>query len=214
MKRPAAFGLHPAASPRHGFTLFELLGVLTLIGIVLVILLGSYGSWGTAQAVTGAARIVESGLQQARALARTQRAFVGFEYGTLSTNDAQAITGFQIYLCTNDNAVVASVLAQHQNTTEISDSEYLSMGIIPAAPYQRLSGHIRLGNQSEQRTAITESGSLFFRPDGSAWSWDDQHGHYLTLTSRELFNRAPLLRILRVDLATGLVTLSKGELQP
>ena len=204
-----------APLPRRGFTLFELLGVLTLIGIVLVVVLGAYGSWGTAHALTGAVRVLEAGLQQARTLARTQRAFVGFEYGSVSTNAAQTVTGFQLYLCTNDNAEVAAILQQHQNNTPITNSERDDMGVTKAAPFQRLSGHVRLANLAEQPpNAVAEEGSLFFRPDGSAWSWDDQNAHYITLSSKELFNKKPLLRLLRVDLATGLVTVTKEEVQP
>ena len=200
---------------RHGFTLFELLGVLTLVGVVLAVLLGSYGSWGTIHAVDGATRILEAGLQQARTLARTQRAFVVFEYGTLSTNDTRAVSGFQLYLCTNDNATVAAILQQLQNNTPITNSERDDMGVSPAAPYQRLSGHIGLKNQSENGAPVDES-ALFFRPDGSVWSWDDKHSHDLYVYSRELFNKVPLARLLRIDLATGLVTVIvlKEEAQP
>jgi Tfp pilus assembly protein FimT len=213
MKRPLSFSLPPSAASRRGLTLFELLGVLTLIGIVLVILLGSYGTWGTAHAVTGAAGIIEAGLQQARTLARTQRIFVGFEYGSVSTNTFQTVSGFQLCLCTNDNAVIASILQQHQDNSPLTDSENELMGITKAAPYQRLSGHIQLEHFSEQH-APTATGVLFFRPDGSAWSWDDRNAHYLHLSSRELFNKAPLRRILRVDLATGFVTVLKEEVTP
>ena len=200
---------------RAGFTLFELLGVLTLIGIVLVVVLGAYGSWGTAHALTGATRVLEAGLQQARTLARTQRAFVGFEYGSVSTNAAQTVTGFQLYLCTNDNSEVAAILQQLQDGTQISDSEYERMGVTKAAPFQRLSGHVRLANLAGQPPSfVAAEGSLFFRPDGSAWSWDDQSAHYVALSSKELFDKIPLARILRVDLATGLVTVTKEEVQP
>ncbi len=194
---------------RKGFTLFELLAVLTVISIGLVVLMGAYGSWGTAQALTGATRILEAGLQHARTLACTQRAFVGFDYGTLSTNDTQTVSGFQLYLCTNDNAIVASILQGLQDNSEITDSQYELMGVTKAAPYQRLSGHIKLGNISEQNS-FTETGSLFFRPDGSVWSWGDKHSHDLYVYSRELFNKQTLTRILRVDLATGLVTVIGG----
>lgn len=198
---------------RKGFTLFELLGVLTVISIVLVVLLGSYSSWGTAHALTGAARIVESGLQKGRSLAMTQHAYVGFEYGSVTTNGMQVISGFQLYVCSNENAVVAAILEKHLDGSQLTKLDRADMGIIPAAPYQRLSGYIRLKNQSEKNDVADES-ALFFRPDGSVWSWDDQHVHDLYVHSRELFNKVALERILRVDLATGLVTVLKEEATP
>ncbi len=213
MKQPSSLILHHSSLPRRGFTLFELLGVLTLIGVVLAVLLGAYGSWGTVHAVDGSVRILEAGLQQARTLARSRRMYVGFEYGTLSTNDSRSVSGFQLYLCTNDNATVAAILQEHQNNTPITNGEREDMGMSPAAPHQRLSGHIRLANQSESG-ARTDESSLFFNPDGSVWSWDDQHSHDLYVSSRELFNKAPLARLLRVELDTGLVTVIKPEVTP
>ena len=197
---------------KKGFTLFELLGVLTLISIMLVVLLGSYSSWGTAHALTGAARIVEAGLQKGRTLAMTQHAYVGFEYGSYNTNEMQVISGFQLFLCTNENAVVEALLQQN-NSDVISGS---SLGITPAAPYQRISGHIRLAYMNEDQSLREEGSVIFFRPDGSVWSGiaSDPHVHYLCVLSRERFNKDPLTRILRVDLATGLVTVLKEEATP
>jgi len=148
---------------RNGFTLFELLGVLTVISIVLVVLLGSYSSWGTAHALTGAARILEAGLQKGRTLAMTQHAYVGFEYGSFDTNGMQVISGFQLYVCSNENAVVEALL--QQNSSDVISGS--SLGTTPAAPYQRLSGHIRLAYMNEDKTQREDGNVIFFRPDGS-----------------------------------------------
>lgn len=215
----------PAPAPdarrtRAAFTLFELLAVLTLISIGLVVLLGSYSSWGSANAMTGATRVLEAGLQQARALALSRGAYVAFDYGSFETNDIQTVTGFQIYLCTNENADVAAELQSLSASPVALDLSQT----LPATPYQRLSGHVRLGHVTEAAIAsstpqIAQGVTFFFRPDGSAWSWDDVRAHYLCVYTQDRFARGnneaqPLLRYLRVDLATGLVTIIKEEVTP
>lgn len=203
---------------RRGFTLFEVLAVLTVISIGLMVIVGAYGSWGTAHALTGAARIVESGLQQARTLAMTRNAYVVFEYGNIQTNTVKSVTGFQLFLCTNENAEVAEELRRWSSEQTALDMQY----VMQATPYQRLSGHIRLGNVPDDQLAdapIADHALLFFRPDGSAWSWEDWHAHYIYVHTKERFARRgsaaePLLRILRVDLATGLVAVIKPEVAP
>jgi len=203
----------------RAFTLFELIAVLTVIGIGLAVLVGSYGSWGTAHALTGATRILEAGLTQARTLAMTQNAYVGFDYGSVETNTFQTVTGFQLFLCTNENAVVADALAALSGSSKTAALDEDVFGIIPAAPYQRLTGHVRLGYIRENDIAspsptFHNSVTLFFRPDGSVWSWDDTRAHYLCVYTKERFARdtgsEPLSRLLRIDLATGLATLIGG----
>ncbi len=199
------------------FTLFELLAVLTLISIGLVVLVGSYSSWGSANALTGATRVLETGLQQARAFALSRGTYVAFDYGSFETNDIQTITGFQIRLCTNENAEVAAELQSLSATPVALDLSQT----IPAAPYQRLSGHVRLGHVTEAAITgsapqITQGVTIFFRPDGSVWSWNDVRAHYLCVYTQDRFARGgndaqPLMRYLRVDLATGLVTVIKEE---
>lgn len=208
-----AFSAHLPACP--GFTLFELLAVLTVISIGLMVIVGAYGSWGTTHALTGATRIVETGLQQARSLAMTKNAYVAFEYGNIETNTIKSVTGFQLFLCTNDNAEVAEELSRWTAEQTALDMQH----VMPAAPYQRLTGHVRIGNVPENGLG-TESPSehavLFFRPDGGAWSWEDRQAHYLYVYTKERFarrgsNAEPLLRILRIDLATGFISLIKPD---
>lgn len=214
--RPSVLSSQSFAMPRHGFTLFELLAVLTIISIGLVVLVGAYGSWGTAHALTGATRVLEAGLAQARTMAITQNAYVAFDYGSVVTNGIKTVTGFQIYLCTNENAEVAAELDSRSS----SDPTALDLReITPAAPYQRLSGHVRLKNVAEKQLGSGTSANsaiFFFRPDGSVWSWDDKRAHYLYVYTAERFSRTgnnsePLMRLLRIDLATGLVTVIAPE---
>ncbi len=230
--------LTPPFEERKGaraFTLFELLAVLTVIGIGLMILVGSYGSWGTAHALTGATRIVEAGLQQARTLAITQRAYVAFSYG--STNPPNATltvtTGFQPFCCTNKDDTVVSE-ADLRNLVETMTKSALTflppdgtkfpslLVIEPAAPFQRLPGHVRLSRRqtSNPDPAYTTS-IVIFRPDGSIMTDDgitlptDPH-HTITIETVEAFSipegtgTAPLLRFFRVDPATGFVTVIGG----
>lgn len=199
---------------RRAFTLFELLAVLTLISIGLVVLVGSYPSWGTAHAVTGATRVLEAGLTQARTLAMAQAQHVGFQY-----ESAAATNGFQLFLCTNENASVAAGLSRLQGSQPLTESEtaalFESLGVTPAAPFQRLSGHIRLAYQTDDpNSEPQDSGILFFRPDGSAWSAGDTRCHYVYVSSRSLFDKVPLSRIVRIDLASGLTTVITPEATP
>ena len=218
---------------RRAFTLFELLAVLTVIGILLVVLVGAYGSWGTAHALTGATRVLEMGLAQARTLAMTQNAYVAFDYGSIETNNFKTVTGFQSFLCmpTNDTPSVETVLQQSlSGDATMAGLSEDTVSITPAAPFQRLSGHVRLAYIRETdiksgSPSLHNNVTLFFRPDGSVWSWDDARAHYLCVYTQERFVTGrttldntdlpkPLTRLLRVDLATGLVTVIKPEALP
>jgi len=196
---------------RQAFTLFELLAVLTIIGIGLVVVVGSYGSWGTAHALTGTTRVVEAGLQQARTIAMTQSKYVGFLYESSATNH------FQIYLCTNENAEVAATLGQQYSGQTMTESKIAALlqklGQTPAAPDQRLTGHIRLAYLTEPTSTTTEeTGILFFCPDGRVFGNPaETSAHYIGVYTRSLFNQQPLCRLIRVDLATGLVAVIQPE---
>jgi len=196
---------------KNAFTLFELLAVLTLISLGLVVLVGSYSSWGTAHAVTGSTRVLEAGLTQARSMAMSRAQYIGFQY-----ESSAATNGFQLFLCTNENAAVAASLNRLQGSQPLTESEsaalYEALGITPASPFQRLSGHTRLAYQTEDPSAQPQdNGILFFRPDGSVWSAGDTHCHYVCVYTKSLFNKEPLTRIVRVDLASGLTTVMQPE---
>ena len=222
--------LRPLSGRNKGFTLFELLAVLTVIGIGLAILVGAYGSWGTAHALTGATRVVEAGLQQARTLAVTRHAYVAFSYG--STNRpavvTSATTGFQSFICTNAvppiDETVLKELVEHVDNNKIfipSDGyEYTGANRLilePATPFQRLSGHVRLLRRETHNTGEHTPSLLIFRPDGSVMIDDgitpsDYPYHTIALHTAQSFpdpesaTPAPLVRLLRIDPATGTVT--------
>jgi len=218
--------LRPLRGRNKGFTLFELLAVLTVIGIGLAILVGAYGSWGTAHALTGATRVVEAGLQQARTLAVTRHAYVAFSYG--STNRpavvTSATTGFQSFICTNavppvDEVVLRDLVQDVDNKifVPLDGTKYNTLILEPATPFQRLSGHVRLLRRETHNTGEHTPSLLIFRPDGSVMIDDgitpsDYPYHTIALHTAQSFpdpesaTPAPLVRLLRIDPATGTVT--------
>jgi len=213
--------LRPLRGRNNAFTLFELLAVLTVISIIMALVVGSYGSWGTAHALTGATRIVEAGLNQARTFAITRRAYVAFSYGSAETSQSRIVTGFQSLLWTNDTVSAETLL----HATPTSDWEARD-GFTPATPLQRLTGHVRLAyvRESDMQAAspppIYNDMTIFFRPDGSVLSDPaDKYAHHIVVYSLERFHRGnntsePLWRYLRIDLATGTVTIIKPEVTP
>ncbi len=215
----------PDRGRKNGFTLFELLAVLTVISVMLVLIVGSYGSWGTAHALTGATRIVEAGLTQARTIAITRRAYVAFSYGSSATNHNRVVTGFQSFLCeptnntTSVETILKTILTPGRDLTYISEDD---INISPAVPLQRITSHVRLAYVRESDvnsvSPVTYGEmTFFFRPDGSVLSDPaDTHAHYIIVYTQERFHRggyatSPLLRYMRIDLASGLVTIQNPE---
>ena len=200
---------------RSAFTLFELLAVLTITGIIFMVILGSYNSWSSIHACTGTTRILKAGMTQARTLAQAKNKYVGFEFSTSSSNRIQQLSGFQIYLCTNETGNTEQLLKSLQSSGTIAQQQSIvnEMGISYAAPFHRLSTHIRLvSSTSPLNLNNMEDGAiLFFRPDGSVWSGYESHSHYAVVYSRKLFNENPMIRLLRIDLATGSIETIKGE---
>ncbi len=230
VQRSAFALLRPLRGRNKGFTLFELLAVLTVIGIGLAILVGAYGSWGTGHALTGATRIVESGLQQARTLAVARHAYVAFSYGSTNRPSVvtSATTGFQSFICTNAVPPVDETtlkdLVQNVDNKIFLPSQSTEFGDIanplilePATPFQRLSGHVRLSRREKPDSGEHTPALLIFRPDGSIMTDDgitqsDYHCHIIAIQTAKSFpvpgssRPAPLVRLLRIDPATGTVT--------
>lgn len=236
--RTAAFSLikfmHVKTSS-PAFTLFELLAVLTVISIGLVVLVGSYGSWGTAHALEGATRTLEAGLQQARTQAMTHRTYVAFCYGSTNSQSSQITftTGFQSSHCTNTIPPVSEVqlknlVLQYNNNAFLPTQDTLSNGSLvvePATPFQRLSGHVRLSRRTTATSGPVYTPSIvIFRPDGSIMTDDgitlpSDPSHYIAIQTVESYSisqteAAPLVRLLRIDPTTGLVTVIKPGVTP
>lgn len=222
-------------TPRRdaAFTLFEILAVLTIVAIGLTILVGSYGSWGTARALGGATRIVELGLQQARTRAISERAYVIFNYGTTNppNNHLALTTGFQTFICTNVPLSVAEapllkesdllpLIQQYTNHDFLPSFDTIygnNLIVAPVTTFQRLPRQVRLTRRLTPQPHPTYSPALLiFRPDGSILTTDDyttatSPWHWVALETVESFviglaDSAPLLRLFRVDPGTGLVT--------
>ena len=225
-----------------GFTLFELLAALTVIAIGLSLIVGSYNSWGTAHALTGATRTVEAGLQQARTLAMSQRTYVVFTYGTTNSTLSRT-TGFQPFFCTNINETAVSETDLNFLADAFNDpaSTFLPLDgdrdsvrpliLEPATPFQRLSGHVRLTRLTAAPehlplpTIAAPVSIIVFRPDGSivpdtiVTQSPPAPFHTIVLETITAFPRpdqattAPLSRLFRIDPATGLTTII-GEPTP
>ncbi len=199
---------------RRAFTLFELLAVLTVSGVLFMVILGSYNSWATVHACNGAARVLQAGVRQARTLAVARSRYTAFDFSSYTTNRVQHVSEFRIYLCTNDTGRAEHLLDAIGAAGGV-DAQLAAMnelGITPAAPPQNLSGHIRLASYADSSAAEESGAVLFFRPDGSLWNgFDSARYHYIAVYSRQLFDGYPLARLLRIDLSTGAVELIREE---
>ena len=212
---------------RKGFTIFELLAVLTVIGITLAVTLGSYNSWAAIHALNSAARTLEAGLLHARTTAKAKNTYVMVVYQTTVslTNHVKSISGYQSFVCTNDTdrSVVSDVLDEYSKMDgggagDITDPNSDFNKQFTQIALQRLPGHVELGYIGEHGFTVTAEGVissepggiLIFCPDGSAWSWNDPSSHHILISSRKRFTRdnqaQPLQRILRVNLLTGMAT--------
>lgn len=220
----------PSPAPhRRGITIFELIAVLGVIGIVLTLVAGNYNTWGTAHAISNATTIVEQGLRQARTLATTRRAYVAFNYGT-EVGLAPHATGFELISCTTGDEQI-NIESQLQSLARNSTgadlrADQANLEFTAIGSLQRLPGHVRLGYISEENLLIDRDTTpsdvlapdsaitLFFRPDGSAMilgDATDQQTHTILLYTRAKFHRgnrhaAPLYRLVRLDLTTGIAT--------
>ena len=141
---------------RNGFTLFELLAVITIIGIVLAVTLGSYHGWGDAQAVRGSAEVVESALNYARDYATSRRVPVSFEYQTAigTTNGIKKVAQYQLIQETSVEA------ATNATATAVLPKNVLG-------PVQRLPGSVWIIRQwPVEQIAEDASDRFVFLPSG------------------------------------------------
>ena len=191
---------------RRGFTIFEVLAVMTVISIALVIVLGSYGSWATIHALDSAAKTLEAGLLSARATAKAKNTYVMITYSTPTTN-ALARSEYSTWACyctsTNGMEVVNPFSPEFDDTMLVFTST------------QRLTRHVTLariiGGAPDPAPDIGQF--LTFAPDGSLLV-DEANGelpepHDLLISTRRRFavsgaSTEPLHRVIRVDYATGL----------
>ena len=216
---------------RLGYTLFELIAVLTVSGIIFMVIMGSWNSWSTVHACNGAASILRSGIQQARTLAQAKNKYVAFEFGSFSSSQMQQISGFQIYLCTNEMGNTEQLLPDLEYSkpmNEQNNTVLTQMGITQAGPPQRLSNHIDIisfPSDSNGKIAI-----LIFRPDGSVYNNYNINNIFIYILGRrnvnimefidnniglpdseKLCEQNILHSRLKINLVTGYTETKKGE---
>ena len=183
-----------------GFTIFELLAVITIIGVVLAVTLGSFTGWGDAHAVRGSADVVEAALNQAHDYAVTRRVPVSFEYQTAVTNAFKKTTTFQlvqeasIESATNLNAAASDSAAQVLGST----------GRLPGSVW------ILRSWQASLTTDDTED-RIVFLPNGRAVNPTEGHQLQLLIVSRKTRNDGLpcVVYHLSVDPDCGAVTTAK-----
>ena len=177
-------------SARAGFTLFELLTVITIIGVVLAVTLGSYQGWGDAQAVRASSERIEAALANAHDIAVSRRVPVRFSYETAAgiTNGVKKIARFQ--------------LATHADGQPLGESP------------QRLPGAVwlvrRVPVEDPERDVY---GTLVFQPNGSVQNVETNQPTRLFVVSRRMrespANRPNVAYQLDIDSANGSVSTTK-----
>jgi len=185
--------------------------VLAVISITLVVILGSYSSWATVHALNGAVRTVEAGLLNARAMAKTQNAYVLFSHYTpepAATNTLKQLPLYSIWINTNDMATSEEMIAE----------DFVQMNT------QRINRHVTLHSLHPPTfSSATPASSVIFAPDGSLWvdtlAGELPNPHYLMISTRRYFAvhdrwAEPLSRVIRIDYATGQPTVMRYDQLP
>ena len=217
----AGGGGNAARCRRHGYSIFELLAVLTVIGMVLAITLGSFRYWNTIRAINGAEKVVVSGIREARTLAMSQGKYVCFSFGNIYTNNIKEQYAFRILVCTNRSDVIESLGSANYPPDELIRTSY------PAAPMQRLNGEVAMHHMdnydAELRSPVLTDETepyFFFRPDGTLLQFytDDRTAPYqialltkTTLRDKNGWRRSMFVHIC-IDPITGIV--SSEEVPP
>lgn len=200
---------------RNAFTLFELLAVLTITGVILMVALGSYNSWSSMHACTGVTYVIKAGLDQARSLAISKNQYIFFDYFTQTTNHMQS-SSFQLFVGTNTTeSSIESLADKLSGDIPLTDLESLwdSMGIIRAAPPVHLSKHVRISaldtlkGKDLQNNFDAVDDTLIFQPDGTLWKDSSiaNQNYYIAIYTKRKFHGQPLKRFLKINYATGLV---------
>ena len=199
---PKSSLLNPKCNAR-GFTLFELLAVITIIGLVLAISLGSFHGWGDAQAVRGSAEIVEAALERARDYAVTQRVPVSFEYltGIDATNGIKKTAEFRIAQEASIAIATNATLSAGENSSQLLGSVQKLPGgawLVPQVPLQH----------------PTENASdrFIFLPNGKVCNPLTPGYFHLFVVSRKMRgtgNTPKIIYQIDLDPANGTVTSSK-----
>jgi type II secretory pathway pseudopilin PulG len=175
--------------------------VITIIGIVLAVSLGSFHGWGDAQAVRGSAEVVEAALCQAREHAITYRIPVSFEYQTAvdATNTIRKIAQFQLLQETSISS------ATNQTGAGVSPQQYL--GAVQRLP----SGVWMVREWPADQMALHASDRFVFLPNGKVMNPIPGRTLDLYVVSRKKRSDGlpNILYRITLDAANGTVHLSK-----
>ena len=200
---------------RRGFTIFELLAVLTIIGVTLAVTLGAYNSWATAHALNSATRIVEAGLLHARTTAKTMNSYVLFVCrsrvpdSSADTNLKQ-VSEYYTITCTNDvDTLIGKLRGWDADVDTLLTQAFGTDSTLVPIAKQVLSRHVSVYDDV-----------LVFCPDGGLLQWEEAEraAYALYIRTRKNFvtqeafgTSAPLYRLILIDAATGLAAIQPRQ---
>jgi Tfp pilus assembly protein FimT len=176
------------------------LAVITIIGIVLSVTLGSFTGWGDAQAVRGSADVVEAALTQARDYAVSHRVPVSFEYLT-GIDPTNGIKKTAEYLLAQESSIVVAT----NQTRSATDPDPQLLGST-----QRLPGNVWLVSQVPLQDAADASDRFVFLPNGKVCNPQTADRLYLYVVSRKMrdtpANTPSIIYRIDIDPASGNAT--------
>lgn len=201
-----------SARTRAAFTLFELLAVITIIGIVLAVTLGSFTGWGDAQAVRGSVDVVEAALSQAHDYAVARRVPISFEYQTAVTNMLKKTATFQFI----QESSLESATNLNASTSDTSTQCLGSSARLPGSVWL-------LRRWQSSLTADDAEDRFVFLPNGRVLNPVSSHSLELLVVSRKTRSDGLpcVVYHLSIDPTCGALSTSKfnvdslsGSLQP
>lgn len=195
-------------SARAGFTLFELLAVITIIGVVLAVTLGSYHGWGDAHAVRGSAELVEAALANARDSAVSQRAPMRFDYQTMYS-DTNTVKRYAEFRLVRELSVASATNALlFGRTAEVAPENNIG-------PVQRLPGSAWLLRRVPATSDSDSYDSFVFLPNGRVYSPHTGVPLRLFVASRRHRKTDSIPAVIyRIDIDTSNGALSTTKLNP
>lgn len=145
-----------------GFSIFELITVLAIIGFALLVSVGAFGHWGAYWKVRGAQRAVSNALREARSSALAQNRYAAFCYGNVATNEPVARFAYTAYVFTNETVN----LETYRGSNDLPSLE----GGYQDAPWRFLPEGVSIVRDVKGSPSADPECLILFRPDGTALS--------------------------------------------